>query len=191
MQSFSFTRRLFEAFHNYGDIDGLTFKLLSAIMNRHPGSAADEFIRGAFIGILKSAPPTDIVQKDGREIDWAILNIPNQLCQGFEALGTQTAFASVRILFDDLYSPALGIFSDGVHLVACRVLVPRGRSHVSGGTDGWWYSYAGAHTKRNSLPQVRIALSRLFRVLTSKPTPSDVRRLSLKTNSETIFIYAQ
>src|ERR1700677_3913027 len=109
MQHFSFTRKGFEAFNNYGDMDGLTFKLLGAIMNRHPGSAADEFIMGAFIGILKSAPPTDIGQKDGGEIDWPILNIPNQLCQGFEALGAQTALACVRILFDDLYSTAVGI----------------------------------------------------------------------------------
>jgi len=61
MQIFSFTRKGFEAFNNHGDMDGLTFKLLGAIMNRHPGSAADEFIIGAFIGILKPAPPTDIV----------------------------------------------------------------------------------------------------------------------------------
>jgi hypothetical protein len=65
MQDFSFKSQEFEGFDNHGDMDGLTFKLLGAIMNRHPGSAADEFIMGAFIGILKPAPPTDIVQKYG------------------------------------------------------------------------------------------------------------------------------
>jgi hypothetical protein len=55
----------FEAFDNCGNDDAPAFRVLVAIMNRDPGPAADVFIIGAFIGILKSAPPAEIVQEYG------------------------------------------------------------------------------------------------------------------------------
>jgi len=126
-----------DAFDNRGGGDVLAFRLPGAIMNRDSSPAAEVFIIGALIGILNSAPPADVVQKDGGENDLPALDIPNHLRQSVAVLDINATLAPVRILFDDLHPMAFGILPDDVHLVAGQVRRMRGCSHVSGDTDRW------------------------------------------------------
>jgi hypothetical protein len=50
-------------------------------MHRHSCPAADIFIIGALIGILKPSPATNIIYKDGGKVDFSVLNILNHLGQ--------------------------------------------------------------------------------------------------------------
>jgi hypothetical protein len=114
-------------------------------MNRDSGPPTQVFIIGAFIGILKSPPPADVMQEDGGEIDLPAFDVPNHLLQSFAVPDAHTTLADVRILFDDLHSMAFGILPDDVHLVAGQVLVRCGRSHVSGDMVGRQVRFIGFH----------------------------------------------
>jgi hypothetical protein len=104
-------------------------------------------------------------------------------------LDLQPTLAHIRVFFDDLHSMAFGIFPDNVHLVAGeRLLVLCRHPHVSGTMSGGQVCVAGTHEKQNWLPRVPTAKSRLFSSQVVKWTPPMGRLLSLKHDSETIFI---
>ena len=103
-------------------------------MHRDTGLAADVFVIGAFIGVLKSSPSAHVINKDVGKICLAVLNVLNHLRQRFPAFNVQAALALVRILLYDFHTPALGIFADDIHLVAGGVLlVLGGHPHIRSG----------------------------------------------------------
>jgi hypothetical protein len=116
-------------------------------MNRDSGAATDVFIIGAFIGILKSAPPADVMQEDGGEFDLTAFDVPDHLVQSFAVPDAHTALADVKILFDDLHSMAFGILPKDGHLIAGQVLVCCGRSHVGGDIVGRQVCFGNFHKK--------------------------------------------
>jgi len=128
----------FDTFDDCGDGGDLSFRVPGAIMNRDSGPPTQVFIIGAFIGILKSPPPADVMQEDGGEIDLPAFDVPNHLLQSFAVPDAHTTLADVRILFDDLHSMAFGILPDNVHLLAGdRMRVLRRHPHVSGTAAEW------------------------------------------------------
>ena len=125
--------RAFDAFDNRGPWSAVIFKLLGTIMHRHTRPAADVFVIGALIGILEASPATDIIYKDGGEVDFSVLNILNHLCQRIAPFNVQAAFALVRIYFDDFQTPAFGVFKNNIHLVTRGILLMlRGHPHIRG-----------------------------------------------------------
>jgi hypothetical protein len=105
-------------------------------MNRDASPAADVFVIGALIRILKPSPTADIIDKDTREVRHPILNIADHLSERIPALDVQATLPLIRVGFNDVHVPARSVFPNHIHLVVGRVLlVFGGHADVSGCTD--------------------------------------------------------
>jgi len=61
-------------------------KLLSAVMNGDTGSAASIFVVGAFIGILKSTPATNVMDQNNLKPGISTLDVVDELLKPFSTL---------------------------------------------------------------------------------------------------------
>jgi hypothetical protein len=62
------SHRALHALHDGRDRVSIVVELLGAILHADASALADVFIVGALIGVLETAPPADVVDKDGREV---------------------------------------------------------------------------------------------------------------------------
>ena len=77
-----FTRhRPLDALDNGGDRAAVIFKLFRAVVNRNARLFADVFVIGAFVGILKSAPPAHVINQNGFVMRFALKHITDHLFQ--------------------------------------------------------------------------------------------------------------
>ena len=125
-------RKLPAVFPGHGALDALDdggnraaviLELLGAVFDLLVCAATDVFVIGRFIGVLKPAPSTDIIDKDHLEICGAVLNIPDQLLQSLAALDPQATLSSIGIGSDQFKAAFLRVFSDRVRLVFGRVFL--------------------------------------------------------------------
>ena len=86
-------------------------------MHGNPGSFAEILVVGTFIGILKSPPPTDVVDEDCFEICPLVLYVVNEFLQRSSARYIQAAFSLVGIGGYDLEVSPLSVFANRVILV--------------------------------------------------------------------------
>lgn len=106
-------------------------KLLCAIVYGDPALAADELVIGAFVGILKSAPPTYVIDEYGLEIGIAGAHIVYKFLQRKTAFELQTALARVFVGPDDLEAAPRRILRDDFRLVLGGIfLVLRRHAHI-------------------------------------------------------------
>ena len=73
--------RSFDAFDDVGGGAAIVFKLLGTVVDGDSSAFADVFVGSALIGVLKTAPTTDVVNEDGSEIRGPAANVVNQLLQ--------------------------------------------------------------------------------------------------------------
>lgn len=117
----------FDALDDGGSRAAVILELLGAIFDLLVRAPADIFVIGGFIGVLKPAPPADVIDKDHLEIRGAVLHILDQLLQGLTALDPQPALARIGIGAHQFETAFRRIFADRVRLVFGRVFLVVGR----------------------------------------------------------------
>jgi len=114
----------------------VVLELLRAVMHVDPGTLAEVLVEGRLVGILKPAPPADVVDEDRLEIDRPRLHLGDHSLEWITACHTQAALALVRVGVDDLEPAAFGVLPDDVGLVVGGILLMvRRHPNVLGGTD--------------------------------------------------------
>ena len=95
-------RKLAAVFAGHDALDGLqkvgadaavVLELLAAVVHPDPGAETDVLMVCALIGVLKSAPATDVVDEDRFEIGLAGFNLGHQLLQRLAAVEPQSRSA--------------------------------------------------------------------------------------------------
>ena len=110
----------------------VVLELLSAIEYLDAGFLADEFVVGAFVDVLETAPAADVVDQDDIEIGLALLHVGHQFLQVLAAVDPQPAATLVDIGLDDLDLSLGGVIGDRCGLVLNRVLLlERGRTYCA------------------------------------------------------------
>ena len=119
--------------------DGAVFlELLGAVVNRHAGLPADEFIIRALVGILEPAPPTDIIGKDDREIGAALCDVINQRFERIAAVDIEAALSLIGIGSHNINTANCRVPSDDFRLVFRRILLMfRRHAHVLRRANTW------------------------------------------------------
>lgn len=105
----------------------IVLKLIGTIVNLYSSSFADEFVVGAFVGVLK-APPTARIEDEDTIKTWLpALDVINELLETLRASNGETAASGIGIVANDFYASARCIGSDGGGLNFNRVLLGIGR----------------------------------------------------------------
>jgi len=66
-------------------------------LNTDAGAFADVFVMGALVSVLKSAPPTDVVDEDSRKISLSVLDVLDQLLQRIATVQAKPTFPFVGV----------------------------------------------------------------------------------------------
>ena len=127
-----------DALDDGGNRAAVIFELLGAVFDLLVGATADVFVIGGFIGVLKTAPSADVIDKDHLEIRGAVLHILDQLLQCLATLDPEPTPARVGIGTDQFKAAFLRILADRVRLVFGRVfLMVRRHAHIFSRTAPW------------------------------------------------------
>lgn len=121
--------RALDALDNRGNRPAIIFKLLGAILDLLVGATADVLVIGGVIGVLKTAPSADLIDKNHLEIRGAVLHILDQLLQCLATLDPEPTLARIGIGTDQFKAAFLRILADRVRLVFGRVF-PMVRRHA-------------------------------------------------------------
>jgi hypothetical protein len=81
------------------------------------GSLADEFIVGAFVGILKASPTADVIDEDAIIICEPGFDVGDHRFEPVAPANSEAAEAFVRVGADNLQSPVGGVYGNDVSLV--------------------------------------------------------------------------
>jgi hypothetical protein len=85
----------------------------------------------AFIGILETAPPADVVDENAVEVGAAEQHVAKEVLKGLAVVNPQSAATLVGVGADDSQVMSGSVVSDCVLLILCRVfLMVRGHAHV-------------------------------------------------------------
>ena len=119
--------RALDAFEDSRADAAVILELFRAVLDGDARALADIFVVGALVGILEPAPAADIVDKDGRKICPAGLNIADQALELIPAADIKPALARIFVGADDLDAAPRRILADYFGLVLGRVFLPVGR----------------------------------------------------------------
>ncbi len=116
----------------------VVLELLGAVVDRHAGLPADEFIIRALIGVLEPAPPTDIIGKDDREIGAALCDVINQRFERIAAVDIEPALSLIGIGSHNIDTANCRVPRDDFRLVFRRIfLMFRRHAHVLRRANTW------------------------------------------------------
>ena len=104
----------------------VVLELLGAVLDPDAGPLAEVFVIGAFVGILKPAPATDVVYQDHIKVGSFRFDISDQLLKASPPTDVEATPSFVGIGADDPVSAPGGELADGVGLVFSRVLLMLG-----------------------------------------------------------------
>ena len=96
-------------------------------MHVDAGTLAEIFVVRALVGILKPAPPADVIDQDRLEASIAVLHIRDHPPQRLAPSDSESAFTFVCVCADDLVPALHGVLTNHVLLVRGRVLLMLGR----------------------------------------------------------------
>jgi hypothetical protein len=82
-----------------------------------------KLVVGRLIGILKTAPSADIINKDGAEIGRTVVHDAEEILKRFTSLNAEPAFSGVRESSDDNEPVVVSVALDGGMLIFRRVLL--------------------------------------------------------------------
>ena len=99
-----FYGKLAAVFASHHPLDGLQqvradaaviLELLAAVVDPDPGAGTDVLVTGAFVGVLKPAPPADVIDEDSLEVGIAGLDLGHQVLQSLSAVEPQSRASRV------------------------------------------------------------------------------------------------
>ena len=129
--------RALDALDDGGHRRAIVLELLCAVRDLDSSAAADVFVVGALVGVLKPAPAAYVIDEDDLEVGRPRFDILDQLLQRQPAINAQTTLALIGIGPDDFDAAPGGVFPNLVGLILGRVLLMLGRhAHIFGGAEG-------------------------------------------------------
>jgi hypothetical protein len=117
------SHRAFQGLEHRRRHAAVVLELLGAVVDANSSSFEDVLVIGALVGVLEPAPPADVVDEQGSEIDLLLLHIGHQLIQAASAGFVETTPAMVGVNLDDLHIVIYGVLPDDGRLVLRRVLL--------------------------------------------------------------------